>query len=180
MRRTALPAALLAAGAFLGCGDRAPTPPDAPFASAELLASRASPTHAGTHLSGGEEVPPNDSRAQGQLNLRLSADGETLTFKLIAANVQNITQAHLHRAPAGTNGGIVVWLYPAGPPAQLIPGRHSGVLAEGEITAGSLVGSLAGQPLAALLDEIRAGNIYANVHTSQFPPGEIRGQLGTR
>ena len=38
--------------------------------------------------------------------------------------------AHIHLAPTpGANGGIVVWLYPSGPPASLIPGRSDGVLA---------------------------------------------------
>jgi hypothetical protein len=71
----------------------------------------------------------------------------------------------------------VAWLYPSGPPAQLIPGRSNGVLAEGVITADNLVNALAGQPLEALLEAIRAGNAYVNVHTSQFPPGEVRGQI---
>ena len=80
-------------------------------------------------------------------------------------------------APQGSNGGIVVWLYPSAPPLQLIPGRSQGVLAEGDITAANLTGALAGQELADLVEQIRAGNTYVNVHTTQFPPGEIRGQV---
>ena len=121
---------------------------------------------------------PNDSLAQGQANFKVSDDGSEIRFKLIVANIENVTQAHIHCC-ASTEGtaGIVVWLYPAGPPAQLIPGRSQGVLAEGVITGSSLVGSLAGQPLSVLLDRIQSGLAYVNVHTSQFPPGEIRGQL---
>jgi outer membrane receptor for monomeric catechols len=59
----------------------------------------------------------------------------------------------------------------------LIPGRFNGVLAEGTITADNLVGTLAGQSLGVLIEMIKAGNAYVNVHTSQFPPGEIRGQI---
>jgi hypothetical protein len=51
------------------------------------------------------------------------------------------------------------------------------VLAGGVITQSSLVGSLAGQSLGVLLDNIASGLAYVNVHTSQFPPGEIRGQI---
>ena len=132
-----------------------------------------------THLSGDEEVqvPAVVTGAQGQATFKLSDDGQSITFKLNVANIENVTQAHIHLAPAGQNGGIVVWLYPSAPPQILIPGRTNGNLAEGTITAANLTGALAGQPLSALLDQIRAGNAYVNVHTSQHPPGEIRGQL---
>jgi hypothetical protein len=130
-----------------------------------------------THLSGGEEVPPADTRAQGQAIFHLSKDGTELRYKLIVANIENVTQAHIHVGAAGVNGPVVTWLYPSGPPAQLIPGRFQGVLAEGVITSADLVGTLAGQPLSALVEHIRNGNAYVNVHTSQFPGGEVRGQL---
>jgi hypothetical protein len=130
-----------------------------------------------THLSGNEEVPARDTDAQGQATFQVSDDGTSIGYKLTVANIENVTQAHIHLAPAGVNGGIVAWLYPAAPPSMLIPGRTEGILGEGEITASSLVGSLSGQPLSALLDAMRNGGAYVNVHTSQFPPGEIRGQV---
>jgi hypothetical protein len=108
---------------------------------------------------------------------QLSGDGTTLSYKLIVANIENVLQSHIHLAPAGSNGGIVVWLYPSAPPAQLIPGRSQGVLAEGEITSANFVNALAGQSMDVLLGHLRSGNAYVNVHTTQFPPGEIRGQV---
>ena len=130
-----------------------------------------------THLSGAEEVPPNASAAQGQAIFRISSDGSKIHFQLNIANIQNVTQAHIHRAPAGSNGPVVAWLYPSAPPAQLIDGRSDGVLSAGVITAANLVGSLAGQPLEALIELMASGETYVNVHTSQFPPGEVRGQI---
>jgi hypothetical protein len=126
------------------------------------------------HLSGGEEVPDNNSKATGQAVFKLRDDG--LHYKVIVANIQNVTMAHIHVAPAGENGPIVAWLYPGGPPAQLIPGRSSGILAEGVITDNDVVGIFSGD-LEALLEAMRAGNTYVNVHTSQFPGGEVRGQI---
>ncbi|MEX2283776.1 MAG: CHRD domain-containing protein [Gemmatimonadota bacterium] len=128
------------------------------------------------HASGSEEVPANDSRAQGNATFKLNDDG-TLSYKLIVANIENVTQSHIHQAARGVNGGIVVWLYPAAPPAQLIEGTSQGILAEGTITDAQVIGGLAGQGVAGLLEQMRAGNTYVNVHTSRFPPGEVRGQI---
>jgi hypothetical protein len=128
-------------------------------------------------LSGGEEVPAADTNARGQTKFQLSSDGTELDFQLIVANIENVTQAHIHMGARGVNGPVVVWLYPDGPPAQLIPGRTDGILSEGTITAANLVGPLAGGSLQDLLDLMADGNAYVNVHTSQFPAGEVRGQI---
>lgn len=132
------------------------------------------------HLTGAEEVPPVETAATGQTVFQLSRDGTEISYRLIAANIENVTQAHIHLGPAGVNGPVVVWLYPEGPPAQLIPGRFDGVLATGTFTEANLVGPLAGESLEDLLDAMRAGSTYVNVHTSQFPGGEIRGQIAAR
>jgi hypothetical protein len=148
-----------------------------------IIASHAGTAEAGdnrnfrTHLTGAEEVPPADTRAQGQATFQLSQDGTELHYKLNVANIENVTMAHIHLAPAGVNGPVVAWLYPSAPPAQLIPGRSNGRLSEGTITAANLVGPLAGASLEDLIDEMRAGNTYVNVHTSQYPAGEVRGQI---
>ena len=128
-------------------------------------------------LSGAEEVPPVETRARGQAWFQLSPDGTELAYRLIVANIENVTMAHIHLAPAGANGPVVAWLYPSGSPARLIPGRFQGVLAEGTITAVDLVGLLANQTLDELVEEFTASNAYVNVHTSQFPGGEVRGQI---
>ena len=57
------------------------------------------------------------------------------------------------------------------------PINVTGVLVTGTITAADLVGPLAGQQMSALIDAIRAGNTYFNVHTVVHQPGEIRGQI---
>lgn len=147
-----------------------------------------------THLSGDNEVPPPGvmimTLAQGQATFQLNEDRTELSYKLIASNIENVFMSHIHRGPAGSNGPVVVWLYPA-PDQQAplpIPGRHDGVLATGVIRAENLVGPLAGQPLSALVEAIQAGNAYVNVHTNDFiappntgpgdyPGGEIRGQI---
>jgi hypothetical protein len=134
-------------------------------------------SHFTAHLSGDEEVPPTVTSATGQVIFTVSKDGTMIHYRLIVANIENVMMSHIHLAPAGVNGAVVVWLYPPSPPPTLIPDRFSGVLAEGTITADDLVGPLAGHPLSDLIDAIVAGNTYVNVHTDQLPSGEIRGQI---
>lgn len=128
-------------------------------------------------LSGDEEVPAVDTRATGLAKFQLSADGTELHYRLIASNIENVLMAHIHLAPAGTNGGVVAWLYPDAPPPQLIEGRSDGVLATGVVTEEDLVGDLAGASLGDLLDAMSTGGTYVNVHTEANPGGEIRGQI---
>ncbi|MCG9972387.1 CHRD domain-containing protein [Christiangramia crocea] len=126
-----------------------------------------------TSLKGGNEVPANDSKAAGEAIIKISKDETYLEYKLIVANIDDVRMAHFHMAPAGTNGGIVTWLFGlADPPIDV-----NGILAEGVITEDDLTGALEGASFKDLLDAIRAGNIYVNVHTIDFPGGEIRGQL---
>jgi CHRD domain len=126
-----------------------------------------------THLTGDEEVPAVVTGAQGQATFKLSADGQSITYKLNVANIEDVTQAHIHLAAPGVNGPIVTFLF------GLVPGGVdvNGRLASGSIEAGDLINSLAGQPLSALIAAIENGGAYVNVHTVAHPSGEIRGQL---
>ena len=159
----------------------------------------ARPAHAGqsdfnfnTHLTGDEETPPNASPAQGQAVLRVSDDGLSVDFQLIASNIDNINQAHIHCGPPGVAGPIRIWLFPnIGTSGTALPpgsGPHNGVLASGTFhPAGVTCPAVAGNPSMPVLDAIRAGLAYVNVHTNagagmppgpgNLPGGEIRGQL---
>lgn len=178
---SAIPRVLLAAAAAATIA--ACAPPDSPDATAELVSVPVYDLAANTtHLSGDQERPnPVDTRAVGQFVMKLSKDGSSIEYRLVATNIENVTMAHLHRitTPGATTGGVVVWLYPNVPPLapMLIAGRSSGILTEGTITAANLTGSLAGQPLSALMAAIASGSVYVNVHTRQHPPGEIRGDM---
>jgi hypothetical protein len=115
------------------------------------------------------------TRAQGQAIFHVNTDMTEIKFMLTAANIMNITMAHIHIDNGAALGPIVVWLYPHMPPAKEIPGRFDGVLSMGNITAADLVGPLAGMTIADLVTKMMDGQAYVVVHTSQHPPGEIRG-----
>jgi hypothetical protein len=125
--------------------------------------------------------------ATGVVELRLSADGKKVDYKITLDKLSNPSQADLHLGTAGQNGQVVVKLWPLGG-ASARRGEFTGVLAEGSFDAGDLTGPMSGSTLAEFIDEIRAGNTYVNVHTydGADPPysgpgdyrvGEIRGQL---
>jgi hypothetical protein len=122
------------------------------------------------HLSGDEEVPPTGSAATGQAIFKLSKDGSELSYKLIVANIENVVAGHIHIAPTGINGPVVVNLFPN-------PATTNGVSAQGVTTSANLVGPLVGQSLSDLITLMEGENAYVNVHTTQFPGGEIRGQI---
>lgn len=189
--------------------NRTPTAPN--VYSAPLLVQSAQPqgiarNHA-THLSGDQEVftpatpggpTPADSRGQGQAVFHIADDGLSLDYKLIASNIDNVIMAHIHCGRPGTNGPIMVWLYPSPEvtsPAPPGAGRHDGVLQEGTVTGSNVqrVSATDSCPggaatFADVLAKIRSNNAYVNVHTNDgvgavntgpgdFPGGEIRGQL---
>jgi len=143
------------------------------------------------HATGALEVPVRDTGAQGQATFKLSKDGESLSYKLNVANIENVIMAHIHQGLPGVPGDIVVWLYPSTAPGVLAPaggGRISGRIASGTITADDLVGPLDGADLSDLVELLQSGGAYVNVHTNDgvgdpntgpgdFPGGEIRGNF---
>ncbi len=116
--------------------------------------------------------------SQGQVKLQVSDDGNAVHYRLIVANIRNVTMAHIHvsSTPGGT-GGIAVWLYPSAPPATLIDGRTQGTLDHGMFTAADFKGLLTGLTVSDLVTAIHEGRAYVNVHTTAYPGGEIRGYL---
>ena len=186
---------------LVGCTPDTPAPTALEVRAPLFAAGANSDFILGTHLTGDEEVfvgapgapTPADSRAQGQAIFRVSDDGTTVEFRLIASNIDNVFMAHIHCGRAGTNGPIRMWLYPnvgpTGTPGAPGSGPQNGVLASGTFSPGNLIcPATATHPAMPLLDAIRADLTYVNVHTNDgmglpnsgpgdFPGGEIRGQI---
>jgi len=120
-------------------------------------------------LSGQEEVPPVDTKAQGQAISKLR--GGTLDYKLIVANIQDVVAAHIHCAPAGSNGSVGVTLF-AGVPTTI-----NGILTQGPILAPDSENGCGWANIGDVIDAIQSGDTYVNVHTLANLAGEIRGQI---
>jgi hypothetical protein len=162
------------------------TAPSAALGPAGVAPSSA-PQNFRAHLKGQDVVPslPIPTLAQGQVTFQLSPDGTALSFRLIVSNIENVSGAHIHIGPEGGTGPQGARLIPNQPGSGV---RTDGVLAEGTLTAGSLIGVLAGQPLSALIDHMRAGNVYVDIPTNDnaapgntgpgdYVTGEVRGQV---
>lgn len=112
--------------------------------------------------------------ATGDAIFTVSSDGTTINYRITVSDISNVTQAHIHLFPQGE---ILVWLYPDSPPPILIEGKFDGILAEGIITTEDLMGPLAGGNITNLVTLLEQGKTYVNVHTTQYPMGEIRGTI---
>jgi CHRD domain len=128
-------------------------------------------------LSGKNQTPVVNTPAHGVATFQLSADGKSLTYRLSVTDIENVSMAHIHMGPAGQEGPVVAWLYPSKPPAIVKKGKFTGVLARGTLTEADLVGPMQGKTIGDLVDQIKAGKTYVNVHTEKNPGGEIRGQI---
>jgi hypothetical protein len=121
------------------------------------------------------QVPPVASVGRGVGSYLVTSDSATLSYSVQAVDASStITAAHIHVGAPGQNGEVVVNLCGAGGAPAC---ATSGVLASGTVTASNLVGPLSGHPLADLIVAMAAGGTYTNVHTANFPDGELRGQV---
>ena len=125
-------------------------------------------------MTGKEEVPPHDTKATGNAEFTLSADGKTMSYKVDVMNIDKVTMAHIHQGKVGENGPPVVWLFNS---SSNPTGPMNGMLSQGKITSNDLVGPLKGKQMSDLVKLINDGQAYANVHTEPNPKGEIRGQI---
>ena len=123
-------------------------------------------------LSPKNEVPSNKAKSSGKAEFKLSEDGKELTYKLQVKNITDVTAAHIHMGKKGENGPPVVGLFSGGK-----KGRFSGVLSEGTISDQNMMGGFSGKSIEELVQLLKSGDTYVNVHTEANPSGEIRGQI---
>lgn len=110
-------------------------------------------------LDTAQQVHSVNGNATGSAIFDISLDKKTLTYYVVTNNLSgSITGAHFHNGKVGQAGGVEVNL-------------SSGI--NGTI----LEGSLDITSNTSLISDIELGSIYVNIHTTQNPNGEIRGQV---
>jgi hypothetical protein len=142
-------------------------------------------------LIGYEEVPSVSTAASGEFDARI-VDESTIEYTLSYTGLEGaVQQSHIHFGQLSVNGGISVFLCtnlgngPAGTqPCPASPATITGTITAADVspaipaTAGAVTQGIAAGEFAELLAAIRASATYANVHTTRWPGGEIRAQLG--
>ena len=150
---------LLGVGAMPDCGPLVEGTACAQGIAAATTDLGIPPTHA--VLDDAQEVPPTGTGGSGWFQLHARAADDAVCYRYQAIGLTGPAQAaHVHAAPFGVNGDIVVPLSVAASSDGVVTGCAVGV----EEAA-----------LAAI--EADPAAFYVNVHTAAHPAGEVRGQL---
>lgn len=162
---------LVSAGLFLG-----------------LLTTSAQAERRKITLNGFDEVPVIITKATGELVVRIDDVNQTIDYTVSWENLEggNVRQAHIHLGQQHVTGPIVLFLCtnlgnaPASPPAPATPacpagpnGTVSGTLTPASIVPAATQG-VGANDLDAVIEAIRQGVAYGNVHTDVYQSGEIR------
>jgi CHRD domain len=153
--RNRVPAVVLAAALVFGLALLA-----APAAAASTKITRLAAS-----LDGDNEVPgPGDPDGRGRAFVRLA--GDRACFVLEWSKITAPTAAHIHSGRAGVAGPVVVLFFQPGTNAASLPD-----------TLDSVAGCVDVDPAVARKIAASPRDYYVNIHTADFAPGAIRGQL---
>jgi hypothetical protein len=132
-------------------------------------------------LKGFEEVPAKFTAGKGTFRATIDQTAQTITFTLTFSGLSGAPlMSHIHFGQKDVNGGVQVFLCD-GAGHTACPAGTSGTLT-GTIHAADVIPTVPDQGIEAgefnkLVTAILAGKTYVNIHTAQFPMGEIRGQI---
>lgn len=135
-------------------------------------------------LSGSQETPAVSTPASGEFRGRINNSETELAYEIEFSGLEGtITQSHIHFGQKSVAGGIMIWLCgtttnpgPAGTPVCPQSGKVTGTVNAANVIGPAGQGIAAGE-FAEALRAIRRGVAYANVHSSKYPAGEVRGQI---
>lgn len=129
-------------------------------------------------LSGSQEVPAISTEGRGDFRATVNEAGTSISFRLRYSGLSTaVSAAHIHFGQRNVNGGVIAFLCGGGgKPACAMEGTVTGTIVAADVTGPATQGIAVGE-FAKVLRALRAGLVYANVHTTNFPNGEIRGQV---
>ena len=123
------------------------------------------------------------SNGTGKLTLDLDVENKRLTYSLTYSGFTvPVTQAHIHFGKRHVGGGVMVFFCtnlnngPTGTPACPANGTVTGTLNAASVVGPAPQNVTAGN-FDAVVKALKSDTAYANIHTTAFPVGEIRGQI---
>ena len=131
------------------------------------------------NLSGYQETPSLSTPATGKFTAKIDDDAQTIEYKLGYEGFETTAMAaHIHLGARATSGGVSAFLCGGGtkPACPAAAGTVTGTITPADVIGPAAQGIAPGE-FAEVLRAIRAGAVYANVHSAARPGGEIRGQL---
>ncbi len=135
--------------------------------------------HFAARLRGFNETPAVSTMAMGTFEATISDDESTITFRFRYSGLSaDPTAAHIHLGQPNVAGGVIAFLCGGGskPACPTAPADITGTIVADDVIGPTGQGIAAGA-LADVIRAIRSGFVYANIHNSKFPSGEMRGQL---
>ncbi len=135
-------------------------------------------------MTGYQETPGVSSDGTGTFSATIDEDAlpPTITFEETYSGLSApALVSHVHFGNRFDAGGVSFFLCGGGSKPACPPGTTTPATVTGTVTAADVIGP-AGQGIAPgefgkIVAAMRAGEAYANIHTSKFPAGEIRGQI---
>ena len=149
------------------------------------VAIAGSPNSFEARLNGYNEVPSVSTTGRGLFRAQVLSNGN-IAYELTYGALEggDAMAAHIHFAQRHTNGGVSAFLCGGGGQAPCPP---AGGTVRGVITPSQVLGAAPGSgpadrglapgEMGELIQAMRAGATYVNVHTMRWPGGEIRGQI---
>ena len=121
-------------------------------------------------LSGDDELPPVNTESNGTITIQ--GNNQSLNYQLALSDMTNVTAAHIHLGNDDENGKVVLTLLKSDNPSGLEVETLGGNFTDDDVQ-----GPLSCVPLDQLIGFMGNGSTYVNVHSTDFPLGEIRGQI---
>ena len=140
--------------------------------------------HVKAFLNGYQEVVGPGSIStigEGRFEAKIDRGAQTITYELHYTLENTAVVSHIHFAQRHVGGGVIAFLCGGGSKPACPPGTATEAVVTGVITPADIVGPTTQGIEPGSFDEavraIRAGATYANVHSTRWPAGEIRGQI---
>jgi CHRD domain len=143
-----------------------------PFLLFQAVSAHAATVTFNASLLTSNQVPPISTSGSGTGTFTFDTVAQNIAFNIGYSGLSsNAQMAHIHFAPVGVNGPIIL---PFSPNPTGTSGTLTGILTTADLINQASTGIVT---FTDVYNAALAGNLYANLHTVNFPAGEIRGQL---